>query len=263
MQIENSVVIVTGASAGIGKATVKILAQKGANVAMVARRAERLEALAAELAHFPGERIVIAGDLSDEAFCEGLVSKAVDGLGRVDVLINNAGLGHRSHLANTASSDMRTMFNVNVLGLMLASQSAIKQMRLQKGGRGQIINISSVVSTRPLPGGVFYAATKSMVNFLSRGLRMELGKEPILVTTVYPGYTITEFPDARLGKRGVRHDKLKGVSAETVGETIVRAIEKEQKEVYVGRVDWAFTHLGRLFPRTLDKLFARIMPFKS
>ncbi|MCO5195411.1 MAG: SDR family NAD(P)-dependent oxidoreductase [Anaerolineae bacterium] len=250
MQVANCVVVVTGASAGIGRATATVLAEKGAHVVVVARRAERLETLVAELASFPGERLALAGDLSDTAFCQAVVEQTVAHFGRIDILINNAGLGHKSYLADLPLEHARAILDVNVLAVLATSQAAIPHMRRQ--GRGQIINISSILSARPLPNTAFYSASKSMVTALTRGLRMELRNSPIVVTTIYPGTTQTEFHDSALGGDGTGNVAVTRVSAEKVARKIVNAVEKGRTEVTITPLDWAFVHLNRLFPRLGD-----------
>jgi short-subunit dehydrogenase len=250
----NRVVVVTGASAGIGAALVRQLAQRGAHVVLTARRLERLQALVTELAPFPGERLALPGDIQDEAFCRALIGETVARFGRIDVLVNNAGLGHKSDLAEMPADDARTLIGTNLYGLLFASQAAIAAMRRQ--GHGQIINVSSIVGQRPLPNNALYTASKTAVNFVSRALRMELRHTPLIITSVYPGRTRTEFDQAKLG--GVTQ-RRGGVSADRVAIAICRAIEKPRREVYITLYDWLFTHLNRLFPHTTDWLFGRLL----
>lgn len=257
MRVEGRVAIVTGASAGIGRATAGLLAQAGANVVVTARRAERLSELVARLELYPGRRLAVPGDISEEAFARELVGQAMGEFGRVDVLINNAGVGHRSLLAEMPPADMRTIFDTNVLGLLYATQAAVVQMKQQ--GHGQIVNVSSIVSQRPLPDSAVYSASKAAVNFISRSLRMELRPYRIIVTLVYPGLTATEFAQARLGRKGGNRFGLRGVPAARVGRAIVKAIEKGRTEVYVTLYDWFFVHLNRLFPRATDWMAERLM----
>lgn len=259
MIVEGSVVIVTGASAGIGKATAELLAQAGANVVVTARRAERLNELVARLESCPGRRLAAPGDIREEAFAHDLIGWTTATFGRVDALINNAGLGHRSPLSEMPLSDVRAIFNTNVLGLLYATQAAVVQMKQQN--RGQIINVSSIVSQRPLADSAIYCASKAAVNFVSRSLRMELRPYNITVTLVYPGLTATEFAQARLGQPGGNRFGLHGVPAERVGRAIVKAIENGRSEVYVTLYDWLFVHLNRLFPRTTDWIVERMAKF--
>ncbi len=256
MHVAGSPVIATGASAGIGAATARALAQRGAQVVLSARRAERLAALADALAAYPGERLVLPGDIQDPAYCRQLVETSVAHFGRLDVLINNAGLGHRSPISRITPLSARAIFNTNVLGLLDLTQAALPHLLRQ--GRGQIINISSIVSQRPLVDNGVYAASKSAVNFISRALRMELAGTPIVVTLVYPGMTATEFHTALLDNPGrSRFDWLR-VTPERVAQAIARAIEKERREVYITPIDWGIVHLSRLWPRTTDWVVTRI-----
>lgn len=252
MEINGNVVIVTGASAGIGRATAVSLHQTGAHVVISARREARLQTLADELAGSPGRVLPIAGDIQDTDFAQALVARTIAEFGRVDVLINNAGLGHRSLLSDMPLTDAQTIWNTNVIGLLAATQAAVAQMKQQGGG--QIINVSSIVGQRPLPNSGVYCASKTAVNFLSRSLRMELKPHNIIVTLVYPGLTATEFAAVRLGKPGGNRFGLKGIPAERAARAIVKSIRYGRSEVYVTWYDWLFVHLNRLFPRTIDTI---------
>lgn len=259
MIVDGSVVIVTGASAGIGKATVELLAQAGANVVVTARRSERLDEVVARLEMYPGRRLAAPGDIREEAFAHDLINQTMATFGRVDVLINNAGLGHRSLLSEMPLSDARTIFDTNVLGLLYTTQAAVIQMKQQN--YGQIVNVSSIVSQRPLVDNAVYSASKTAVNFISRSLRMELRPYNITVTLVYPGLTATEFAQARLGRPGGNRFGLNGVPAERVGRAIVNAIAYGRTEIYVTLFDWLFVHFNRLFPGTMDWIVERIVKF--
>ncbi len=255
MKVKDSVVIVTGASAGIGAAMVRRLAHKGARVVLVARRQERLDALAHELVNLPGERLVLAGDVTDQAFIKQMVAETMARFGRIDVLINNAGMGHRSDLAEIGAADLDLITRLNLYAPIYTTQAVLPVMQAQK--QGQIINVSSIVSVRPLPHLAYYTATKAALDHITRGLRMELRHTPIVVTTVYPGRTKTEFHQAKLGASDNR--RRIGVSAEKVAKAAVHAIEKEQKEVYITLFDRFFTLGNRHFPWFLDKLFGRVL----
>lgn len=256
-KVANLVVIVTGASAGIGRATAVLLTQAGAHVVATARRADRLATLEAECTSHPGQIKTTAGDIGEEAFAHALVAETVAAFGRLDVLVNNAGVGHNSPLAEIPADDIQRIFATNVFGLMYATQAAVSQMKQQ--GQGQIINVSSVVGQRPLPHSGVYCAAKTAANFLSRTLRMECRPHHIKVTLVYPGLTDTEFADAKLGKPGRNRFGLRGVPAGRVSKKIVRGIQNGRSELYVTSSDWLLTHLNRLFPRIFDWIIARLM----
>ena len=255
MDIKNKVVIVTGASAGIGRAVSIALSEAGANVVLVARREDRLWLLAEHLAAKPGKRLVVAGDIRCESFASHVVECTLSEFGRLDVLVNNAGLGHRSLIVDMPPEDMRTLIETNVLGLLFMTQAALLPMREQRAG--QIVNVSSIAGQRPLPNSALYSASKAAVNYISRSLRIESKPYNVNVTTVYPGLTSTDFGLARLGDKGVNRFGLQGVPAERVAAKIVQAIRSGSSEVYVTWYDWIFVHLNRLFPRTTDWIVAR------
>ncbi len=265
MQIKDSVIIVTGASAGIGRATAVALATLGATVVATARRGERLQALAEEMAGGNGRIHPIPGNIQDEAFCHQLFEETVTQYGRLDVLINNAGLGHKSQIAEMPTADIRTIFDTNVMGLLYTIQAAVPQMKRQGGG--QIINVSSIISQRPIPNGGIYTASKTAVDAISRSLRMELRPYNITVTLVYPGRTQTEFGAALLGQKGANPSAFGRTSPDKVARAIVKAIRHGRTEVYVTPSDWLFSQVNRLFPRTTDWLtnfvFTRYMEGKS
>lgn len=254
--LQDKVVVITGASAGIGRATAVLFAQAGAHVVVSARREERLSSLMSELVRYPGQHLAVVGDIQKESFAQTLISQAVAELGRVDIIVNNAGVGQQHTLADIPAEAVETVFKTNVFGLLYVAQAAINQMKQQ--GFGHVVNVSSIVGQRPFPKGVVYSASKTAVNFLSRGMKMELRRHNIRVTTVYPGLTETEFAHARLGEPGNNRFGLKGVSPERVGQAIVKAVINGRSECYVTTTDWLFAHLNRLFPRTLDRVFGLV-----
>lgn len=182
--------IVTGASSGIGEATARRLAQGGYNVVLAARRADRLQDLAAEL----GEKaLAVPTDVTDPAACEALVSQTVERFGALDVLVNNAGIGLYSTIAEADPDDWRKMFDVNVLGVLYSTRAAIRYMLPR--GSGDVVFISSVAGRRvPNTYGTVYAATKHALSAIAEGLRMDLEGKGIRVVSVEPGLVRTEFP---------------------------------------------------------------------
>jgi short-subunit dehydrogenase len=256
MKLKEKIVIVTGASAGIGQATAVALAAAGANVVIGARRADRLAALMAANRHLPGRFLAVAGDIRRQDYAQELMSRTIDTFGAVDVLVNNAGVGHNSLLAEVTSEQVQTIWDTNVNGLLWTTQAALSYMKEQQ--HGQIVNVSSIVGQRPLLHSAVYCASKTAVNFLSRSLRLELRPYNVTVTLVYPGLTATEFFGARLGHRGRPHGRFLAVPARRVAGAIVKAIRYGRTEVYVTWYDWLFAHFNRLFPRTTDWLFGRL-----
>ena len=187
--IEAPVVLITGASAGIGAALARRLADRGARLVLTARRADRLVALG-----LPGDPLIVPADLRDEAALIGVFNAARARFGGVDVVINNAGLGHPASLVEGDSAEWREMFEVNVLALCVATREGVADMRA-RGDRGHIVHISSMAAHRVPPQSAFYAATKHAVRALTEGLRQELHAlgSGIKVTAISPGYVQTEF----------------------------------------------------------------------
>ena len=187
MDIENAVMLVTGASSGVGAATARAAAAAGARVVLAARREERIRALAEEL---PGARAV-ACDVTEARQLAAAVQTALDGYGRLDVLVNNAGQGLHVPLADVDPDDFRAVLELNVVAALAAMQAVVLVMRRQ--GAGSIVNVSSGTTLVVRPGAGAYAASKAALNMLSSVARLELARDGIVVSTVYPFITSTEF----------------------------------------------------------------------
>lgn len=198
MDPRHRVVIITGASAGIGAATARLFAAAGARLVLAARSREPLERLAATL---PGA-IAAPTDVGDPAQCRALVEMAHARHGRVDILINNAGVGLAGPVIDLSTEDLERSLAVNLFGPLWLMQAVAPLMRAQ--GQGQIINVSTVLAEQPLPYLGGYAAAKAALERLSETLRMELRGTGVRVTVVRPGSTRTEFRARRLGAGGER-----------------------------------------------------------
>ena len=193
-RLDDKVAVITGASSGIGEATAEALAAKGAAVVVAARREERLDALVERIQNSGGRTLAVSCDVTDEGQAHDLVRRAVEEFGRVDILVNNAGVMLLSQVGKGLSDQWRRMFEVNVLGLLYATDAAIEVMKRQ--GSGHIVNVSSVAGrkvTRDSSG--VYAGSKHAVVAISEGLRQELLKDNIRVTVVEPGAVATELTD--------------------------------------------------------------------
>jgi len=186
------VAIITGASSGIGEATALALAAAGAKVALVARRAERLEALTKRIQESGGVALAIVADITDEAQARDIVNKTQAEWGRVDILVNNAGVMLLGAIDGADTEDWRRMFNTNVMGLMYATHAALPIMKAQQ--QGHIVNISSVAGRVVSAGTGVYNATKWAVGAFSESLRQEVHKDNIRVTIIEPGLVATELP---------------------------------------------------------------------
>ncbi|THF87399.1 SDR family NAD(P)-dependent oxidoreductase [Deinococcus sp. KSM4-11] len=193
LKLSGKVALVTGASSGIGEATARALDAEGAAVVLVARRRERLDALAEELRRDGGQASVIVADLSDPAQARAAVTQAVTTHGRLDILVNNAGLMLLGPVADADPTDWQRMMDLNVLALMHCTQAAVQAMTPQ--GTGHIVNISSVSGRGAGPTSAGYSATKWAVGGFSEGLRQEVRLLGLRVTVIEPGVVATELTD--------------------------------------------------------------------
>jgi len=182
------VAVVTGASSGIGEATARRLSEDGYALVLAARREDRIKGLADELG---GGSIAVTTDVSDEAQCHALIDRAKSELGRIDVLVNNAGVMLLGPVQGVDTEQWRQMVSVNLLGLMYCSQAVIPVM--QENGGGYIVNVSSVAGRTARMGAAVYNATKWGVVAFSEALRQEVLHSNIRVSTVEPGYVETEL----------------------------------------------------------------------
>lgn len=187
--IRNKVVVITGASSGLGAETARQLVEAGAKVMLGARRMDRLQALAEELGL--SQDAIVKTDVTDAAQVEALVDKAVQLHGRIDVILNNAGLMPHSPLERRKIEDWDRMIDVNIKGVMYGIAAALPHMIEQKSG--QIINVSSVAGHKVRPGSAVYAATKSAVRMITEGLRQEVKPYNIRSTILSPGAVATEL----------------------------------------------------------------------
>lgn len=190
--IQNKIIVITGASSGLGEAAARRLSAQGAVVVLGARRLDRIEALAAELRAAGSKALAQATDVVDRHQVQALVDSAVREFGRVDVLINNAGLMPQSMLDKLRIDDWDRMIDVNIKGVLYGIAAVLPQMQAQKSGH--IINVSSVAGHRVGPGGAVYSATKHAVRVISEGLRQEVKPYNIRTTIISPGAVATELP---------------------------------------------------------------------
>jgi NADP-dependent 3-hydroxy acid dehydrogenase YdfG len=191
--IEGKVVVITGASSGLGEATARHLSAQGAIVVLGARRRDRIQALADELTRAGRSAVAVATDVTHREQVQRLVDTAVEKHGRVDVMLNNAGLMPSSPLERLKVEDWDRMIDVNIKGVLYGIAAALPHMRRQKSGH--IISVSSVAGHKVRAGGAVYAATKHAVRALSEGLRQEVKAYNIRTTVISPGAVATELPD--------------------------------------------------------------------
>jgi len=193
------VALVTGASSGIGEGTARALAERGATVALVARRLDRLTALAAAIEADGGRALTIEADVTDRGQAEGAVARTVEELGRLDLLVNNAGVMLLGPIVDAPVEEWERMVNVNLVGLLYASRAALPHLleAAENGPRGvaDMVNISSVAGRQARMGSGVYNATKHAVGAFSESLRQEVTGRHLRVSLVEPGAVDTELPD--------------------------------------------------------------------
>ena len=191
--IEGKVVVITGASSGLGEATARLLSAQDASVVLGARRIDRLRVLADELSRRGGKALAVPTDVIQCDQVKRLVDAAVQTYGRIDVMINNAGLMPQALLERLKIDEWNQMIDVNIKGVLYGIAAALPHMKQQKAGH--FINVSSVAGHRVGPGFAVYAATKYAVRALSEGLRQEVKPYNIRTTVISPGAVATELPN--------------------------------------------------------------------
>lgn len=257
MNLENKVVLITGASAGIGEACAQAFARRNARLILTARSADALDRVRRKVA--PAEAAVIRADLRDPPEVEALLKRALAVHGHVDVLVNNAGVGVYVPSWQADPLLAREMMEVNFFAPLALIHGLVPHMR--ERGLGMIVNVSSIAGKIPLPWLTLYSASKAALNFVSDGLRMELHEAGIGVVSVCPGYVRTGFPQHVLAGQipaAVADRKRFTITAKQCAEAIVRGVEKEKRTVVAPRSGWLFVAIARLLPERVHRALARM-----
>ncbi|NNE32045.1 MAG: SDR family oxidoreductase [Winogradskyella sp.] len=231
MKLKNSVVIITGASSGIGESTAKKLSENGAKVVLMARSKDKLETLKIEIEDNGGTAIVAPGDVTNKNDFKSVVATAVDHFGRVDVLINNAGLMPLSFVKKLKTDEWDQMVNVNINGVLNGVAAVLPILIENKGGA--IVNVSSMAAHRYFPGGAVYCATKSAVKMFSEGLRQELApKHGINVTSIEPGAVDTNLTstitDEDIKEKMSEMQKMETLKSDDIANAIYYALSQPE-----------------------------------
>jgi NADP-dependent 3-hydroxy acid dehydrogenase YdfG len=227
--IEGKVIVITGASSGLGEAAARHLAERGAKVGLAARRADRINALANELGG-GHHAIAVETDVTDREQVQRLVDAAVDRFGRIDVMINNAGLMQQSPLERLKIDEWDNMIDVNIKGVLYGIAAALPHMKKQKSGH--VINISSVAGHKVTPAGVVYCATKHAVRAITEGLRTEVKPYNLRTTIISPGAVATELPshitDAESAEAIQGYYESVAIPADSFARAVAFAIEQPE-----------------------------------
>lgn len=252
------VVLITGASSGIGRAAALAFARQNYHVAGVARRSERLQQLADEIAALPaphGDFLPLTGDVTHTEDISNAVQQTFAKFGRLDILVANAGLGQRGALVDSDWQDIETVMRTNIDGVLHSIRAAVPVMR-QSGG-GHILIISSVAASLVSPYAATYAASKAFVSSITNSLRIELANDNIRVTDFLVGRTDTEFNEKRLGEGKRTGGGLPTMSAETVADALVKTAFTNKKSVILRLFDRLIVLGNRLIPGIMGELAKR------
>ena len=227
--IEGKIVVITGASSGLGEATARMLSSEGARVALGARRAGRLQAIVDELIRGGGKALALETDVTRYEQVKRLVDAAVETYGRIDVMINNAGIMPQSPLERLKIDDWNRAIDVNIKGVLYGIAAALPYMQKQKSGH--IINVSSVAGHRVRPSSAVYSATKTAVRVISEGLRQEVKPYNIRTTVISPGAVDTELPDSITEPdiaESTRRSYQSAIPAESFARAVVFAMSQPE-----------------------------------
>ena len=252
MRIDGKVVIVTGASGGIGAACATEFARAGAKLSLCARSEEGLRRAA------PDGALITPGDLTDEAVRRRVIERTIERFGAIDILINNAGMGLYIPSWEAPEAEVRRMMELNFFALLGMVRLAVPYMRARRSGT--IVNVGSIGGKIALPWLTVYSASKYAVGALTEGLRMELRRDGIRTMLVCPGYVLTEFQQRAIGT--VPPPMAKGrrfaITPARCAADIRRGIERDARTVMSPRVGWLLVGLARLLPRAVEARLARM-----
>ena len=252
--LEIQVIVITGATSGIGLVTARMAAKRGARLVLAARSEDALRELADEIKQADGEATFVVADVGNEADVQKIVTVAKERFGGFDTWINNAGVSIYGKFTEVPIEEQRRLFETNYWGVVYGSLAAVNQLR-QRGGA--LINIGSALSDRAIPLQGAYCASKHAVKGFTDALRMELEHEgaPISVTLIKPSAIDTPYTDHAKNYLEVEPRNPPPVYApETVAEAILYCAEHEERDVFVGGGGKGLAVLGNYAPRTTDKV---------
>lgn len=260
-KFKNKVVIVTGASSGIGKACACEFARQGAIVVLASRRENELKKVKEKIEKHDSDTLLVKTDVRKIEDCKKLIDKTIEKYGRIDVLINNAGISMRANFEDLDLSVIKELMDTNFYGAVYCTKFALPYLIKQKG---TLIGISSITGLTPLPGRTGYAASKHAMDGFLNTLRLENIKKGLHVLIVHPGFTSSNIRKSALTKNGTpqketHRNEEKMMSSEKVAQIIARAIIKKEKNLILTREGKLVVWLHKNFPSLTDRIILHEM----
>lgn len=260
-RISGTAVVITGATSGIGREAALQFADAGARVVVAGRREERLNELVSEIEAKGGEALAVRADVADQSQVDHLIETAFEKFGRVDTLVNNAGVALAAKFETQTLEDFRRLMDVNFWGAVYACRAVVPRMKTQSGG-GVIINISSILGKRGMPFETAYCASKFALAGFSESLRVELMTESIDVVSVFPGAVETEIFESAANHTGLEMPTfLPKFPAKEMARLIVRAARYPQPEIVMALDALAINAANKLVPSIVDMALGWTVPF--
>lgn len=254
--MKNKLVIVTGASSGIGKACAAKFAQMGANLVLAARSEEKLKEVASDISTYGVEVLTVVTDVSKQQDCKNLVESALTKFGRIDVLVNNAGISMRASFADLDVDVLKKVMDVNFWGTVYCTRYAIASILENKGS---VVGVSSIAGYKGLPGRTGYSSSKFAMHGFLEALRIENIKKGLHVLIACPGFTASNIRNTALARDGssqgeTPRDEQKMMQPEEVAEYIVDAVVKRRDRLTLTFNGKLTVLLNKFFPKLVDKL---------
>jgi len=254
--MKNKLVIVTGASSGIGRACAKRFAQKGANVVLAARSTDKLHLVAEEISKLGVRVLVVSADVSKEQDCRNLIDQTLSTFGRIDILVNNAGISMRAILNDIELDVLRKVMGVNFWGAVYCTKFALPALLESKGS---VVGVSSIAGYKGMPGRTGYSSSKFAMHGFLESLRIENMKKGLHVLIACPGFTASNIRSSALGGDGssqgeTPRDEKMMMQPEEVADYIVEAVIKRKDRLTLTFNGKLTVLLNKFFPKLVDKL---------
>ena len=259
--IRGTTAVITGATSGIGRETALEFARGGAHVVLAGRREERLQDVVREVEAKGGRALAVRTDVSDQEQVERLIEQTVDRFGRVDIHVNNAGVGIASRFEDQSLDDFRRVMDINFWGAVYGCKAALPHMKAQPGG-GVIINVSSILGRRGMPFETAYCASKFALRGFSEALRTEVMADGIDVSTIFPGAIETEIWESAANQSGLEMpDFLPKFPARELARIIVQDARFPQPEIVMALDAQVINFFNTLAPGMMDFILGQSLPF--